>query len=489
MAASHGTCASRGILPSTLPWDHFPGDWSASLVVAYTGPSGVGMTISEMIVPMAPGDGVFESSQPAVFPTELANSRFVTEGESWNPAFQVSGATADSCDLSYLTALPWPQLGATTETYHVQADADGVCAFDVPPIAAGEYHQYGVEAYLAGLGGTSPVFAGSVTGILVAQPPVIDLPVDGPGGDTSIGVDAGSGQGLAVDVEVVPDPGAPILTGDSTPGPDLAAETPVCADRAVSTNLQNGGSIPHLDALCGLAPGDYIATARMVDAVGSVTTSERAFTVEIPRPRIAARTPTATTNVPRNIRPTMTFDMDVTGVSGTTVRLRDVASGAYLGATVSFDTANRSATLRPASLLGVGRSYRVDVSSAILNLTGQSLAATTWTFKVSTDGTRPAIIGRTPARNTTRISRSANLLVRFSEPVRGVSTSTLRVKDTVTGRIVPAVVTYDSARRQATINPSSTLRVSRRYVVLAGAGITDVTGNALIATSWAFRTR
>ncbi|HEV8546705.1 MAG TPA: Ig-like domain-containing protein [Candidatus Limnocylindrales bacterium] len=208
-----------------------------------------------------------------------------------------------------------------------------------------------------------------------------------------------------------------------------------------------------------------------------------------PRPGLAGQTPTSgATGVARTVRPTITFTEDVTGVSATTMRLRDVAAGTYVPATVSYDSALHRATLVPSSLLGTGRLYRVEVSTAIENADGRGFWGTTWEFRVSLDGTAPTF-RHSPANHATGVSRTANVYLWFSESVTGVSGATIRLKDLATGRIVSATVTYDASLRRAKLNPSVTLKGVHHYRVDVRSGIHDRTGNPLPATHWDFWTR
>jgi len=205
-----------------------------------------------------------------------------------------------------------------------------------------------------------------------------------------------------------------------------------------------------------------------------------------PRPGVLSESPApGATGVARNVAPSITFDQAVTGVSSSTIVLRDVASAAVVSATVTYDAASHRATLHPAALLGTGRLYRVEVADTIT--ADRPFWGTSWTFRVTTDGTAPTFT-RTPAVNATGVSRLANVVLRFSEPVIGVSATTVRLRDTVTGHYVPAVVAYNATLRLATLNPSVTLAANRRYQVVVATGITDRAGNPLHATSWFFRT-
>ncbi|MGH2446182.1 MAG: S8 family serine peptidase [Candidatus Limnocylindria bacterium] len=113
------------------------------------------------------------------------------------------------------------------------------------------------------------------------------------------------------------------------------------------------------------------------------------------------------------------------------------------------------------------------------------------TYAVSTsftDNVAPRVIGGAPAAGSTNVSRFPAASVRFDEPVVNVSGATVRIRDTVTNGIVPASVTYSSARREATIRVEVKLAAERLYRIEATSGIKDPSGLALKSTSWTFRT-
>jgi hypothetical protein len=76
----------------------------------------------------------------------------------------------------------------------------------------------------------------------------------------------------------------------------------------------------------------------------------------------------------------------------------------------------------------------------------------------------------------------------FSEPVRGASTSTLRLRNLTTGRWVNVKVTYSPSTHSAIIDPILWMFRGERYAVYVLAGIRDTYGNALLATHWSFKT-
>jgi len=50
-----------------------------------------------------------------------------------------------------------------------------------------------------------------------------------------------------------------------------------------------------------------------------------------------------------------------------------------------------------------------------------------------------------------------------------------------------ATVTLSTDKRSATLNPGANLRAGRTYTVRLSSKITDLSGNALTATSWSAR--
>ncbi|MGQ0607234.1 MAG: S8 family serine peptidase [Chloroflexota bacterium] len=104
------------------------------------------------------------------------------------------------------------------------------------------------------------------------------------------------------------------------------------------------------------------------------------------------------------------------------------------------------------------------------------------------DTVAPRIVGRTPGSGATNVSRFAVATARFDEQVTGVSSSSFRIRDTVTGAIVPAAVSYDASRREARAAVSSRLAAERAFKVEVTSGIRDGTGNAVAATAWTFTT-
>ena len=126
--------------------------------------------------------------------------------------------------------------------------------------------------------------------------------------------------------------------------------------------------------------------------------------------------------------------------------------------------------------LRAGFCYRWDA----LAIDEEAQLAETISPRVSiVDRTSPTIKSRSPRSGATGVSTHASVKVVFSEPVRGVSGSTLRLKNLSTGLWVRAKVTYKASTRTATIDPTNAMFHGRRYAVVVVRGIKDPSGNRL----------
>ena len=101
-----------------------------------------------------------------------------------------------------------------------------------------------------------------------------------------------------------------------------------------------------------------------------------------------------------------------------------------------------------------------------------------------TDTTPPTVVKKTPL---TYAKRGANFTARFSEPVKGVSGTTMRLFKGTTR--VSARVTLSADRKTATLNPSRLMKRRAKCTLRLTTGIGDNAGNRLRATSWTVRVR
>jgi len=151
------------------------------------------------------------------------------------------------------------------------------------------------------------------------------------------------------------------------PSADLAAGTQYTA------TLTGGTSAIRDAANNPLASGTWTFTT----AAGDTTA-----------PTVTARTPAAGATGVRRANPTITatFSEAVSGVSGTTVRLR-TTSGSTVTASVSYNATTRVVTLVPGSTLASSTRYTVTLTggaTAIRDAAGNPLTTVTWTFTTGT---------------------------------------------------------------------------------------------------------
>jgi hypothetical protein len=108
---------------------------------------------------------------------------------------------------------------------------------------------------------------------------------------------------------------------------------------------------------------------------------------------------------------------------------------------------------------------------------------------VTTDFAPPRVLHRSPRPDTRDVPRRTLVSLNFSEPVRGVSTRTLKLLSP-DGHKVNARVRYDARARSARLEPKVRLRRHTGYVVKLTGGIVDHGGNGVpdAARTWTFRT-
>jgi hypothetical protein len=162
-----------------------------------------------------------------------------------------------------------------------------------------------------------------------------------------------------------------------------------------------------------------------------------------------------------------------------------------VAATVSYDSATRTATLDPTATLAADTVYTATLTggtAAIRDLAGNPFSTMVWSFLT---GPRPTITATSPPAGATGAPRTGNITVTFSEAVTGVSTSTLVLSPTATATAVAAVVTRNGTTNQWILDPTATLAASTQYTVRVTGGaaaVRDAAGNPVNSASWTFTT-
>jgi subtilisin family serine protease/putative cell wall-binding protein len=98
------------------------------------------------------------------------------------------------------------------------------------------------------------------------------------------------------------------------------------------------------------------------------------------KPVVTGRAPASgATGLPADVVATAVFSEAVSGVSASSFRLTD-ATGRAVPATVGYDSGARRAWLRPSSPLAGEQTYTLSATSAIRDVAGNALSATSWTL-------------------------------------------------------------------------------------------------------------
>lgn len=222
-------------------------------------------------------------------------------------------------------------------------------------------------------------------------------------------------------------------------------------------------------------------------------------TARIVAPELVTQSPAPTAvDVPIANNVTATFSEPVLGVSGTSFQLFNSA-GVKVPATVSYNGTSRTATLNPSANLAGGQTFRATLTGGnpgIRSATGVPLSSREWTFTTASVQQplpglpAPTVTRTTPANGATAVARTANATAVFSEPVKAVNGTNVKLT-TASGAAVSATVAYNATTRTMTLNPGPTLAANTQYRVTLRGGTTairDATDIPLVTTSWTFTT-
>jgi Bacterial Ig-like domain len=139
------------------------------------------------------------------------------------------------------------------------------------------------------------------------------------------------------------------------------------------------------------------------------------------------------------------------------------------------------------NLTGLSQGAHTFTAAAVDSVGNTDLTPATRTWTVDT--TRPVVSSFGPSG--TRVSRTANMSVTFSEAMRS-SSIPAAFQLTLGGTKVPATVAYKrtaAGKYIATLDPKRDLKPGKTYKVALRSTALDVAGNGVVAKSWSFRTR
>lgn len=209
-------------------------------------------------------------------------------------------------------------------------------------------------------------------------------------------------------------------------------------------------------------------------------------------PKVTASSPASgATGVATNVRPTVTFNETVTGVSNNTFTLKQGTT--TVPASVTYSATTGTATLVPTAALTADKRYTLSVTTAIKSASGGSLAASNWDFIT---GPSPTVITTNPAAGATGIGLGTTttrtpLSATFSESVTGLPTSAASTPNftlKLGTATIASKVTYNATTRIATLTPDAPMVSDRTYTLSLSNAVKDVAGNPLTTKTWTFIT-
>ena len=101
------------------------------------------------------------------------------------------------------------------------------------------------------------------------------------------------------------------------------------------------------------------------------------------------------------------------------------------------------------------------------------------------DFQQPTIKAKTPGFHASGVSRSAKIVVTFSEQVAGASTHVTLWRGTTK---ITTTFTWNASTNAITLTPSTRLAAYTTYTVKVDKYVHDMAGNPFVATSWWFKT-
>ncbi|HKS03094.1 MAG TPA: Ig-like domain-containing protein, partial [Arthrobacter sp.] len=184
----------------------------------------------------------------------------------------------------------------------------------------------------------------------------------------------------------------------------------------------------------------------------------------------------ATDNITRDTTPTFAGAVALPDAASVNLFIDGVASG-------SGTVVNGTYSITSTRVLANGRHT---VTAGEVSPGGVETRAV-GSLTVTVDTVGPVITAKTPGVSSTGASQTGNVAASFNEAIAGLGTATFKLKNAA-GTVLAGPVSWNATTRVATLNPTATLAADSRYTASLTAGITDLAGNPLSASSWAFTT-
>lgn len=220
---------------------------------------------------------------------------------------------------------------------------------------------------------------------------------------------------------------------------------------------------------------------------GSGTSSSGSTVVS---PTVAMRAPgDGATNVSNDSIIQLQFSdmMDPSTINAQSIQL--TANGNIIPITSITGGPNNQFTFTAASQLANSTMYQLTVLTSAKNLAGVALAQPqTFSFSTSASLSSPTAVVISPSHQAENVTTRPLITLQFSEPINPNTINTSSVRLVAHGTALPITAINTFSNNQISFAPIYPLANATVHQVTLTGGITDLAGNSLIPSSFAFTT-
>jgi hypothetical protein len=200
-------------------------------------------------------------------------------------------------------------------------------------------------------------------------------------------------------------------------------------------------------------------------------------------PGIQARSPMVDqTGVELDAIILVTFDEEVTDVDASTFGLR--LGGTFVNGAVSSASPGRAFRFVPSRNLAPNGNYEVVLGTAIMDLAGNNLAETRWSFSTIEDVTGPMLVSSTPMNGALDVPLDTAIDLVFDEPITSNSLSSVRLEQNG----VAETITLSIPMSNTIAISHDPLAANTTYTIVITDELTDLAGNPVTPTTLTFTT-
>lgn len=249
---------------------------------------------------------------------------------------------------------------------------------------------------------------------------------------------------------------------------------------AQSTYFRKGGALPWTHV------GVSLVTLTLLACNGN--DAPKPWPNTSPAPLINTLSPgNGATDVALGARPSVTFNMAMSPLSGTTFTL--VQGTSPISGAVTNSTDGLTATFAPSSPLAPSSLFTATISTGAMSAAGASISASrSWSFTTTAAIIPPAVSSMSPAANATAVAINAPVVANFSKVMDTATLTAATFTLRQGGALLPGSV-VNGPGNSATLTPANPLTPGTVYTASLSTGVKDLQGNPLAAPfTWSFTT-